>query len=125
MLKKLVSVVLFGISNLYATDTPKTGLIKKIKHSSTTAKIVVGIMPCIATIISMEIIGRAYKNRPDKNNIVIVAHYIKCIALGVAIVFYDWIIKFHIKKRLSDIKKKNKKKKETEVIPSDLVPITT
>ena len=124
MLKKMILLLAFGITSAYASDVPKTGLIKRIKNSSATAKIVGGIIPCIATIISMEIIGRTYKGIPDKKSIVTAAHYIKCIALGVALVFYDWIVKFHIKKRLCAIKKQNKKNK-AKSIHSDLVPIST
>ncbi len=120
MLKKLALIVVLGISNLHANDAPKTGLIKRIKHSSTMAKIMGGIVPCIATIISMEVIGRVYKDIPDKENIVTAAHYIKCIALGVALVFYDWIVKFHIKKKLCSAKQK----KKTEAITSDSVFIS-
>lgn len=125
MLKKLALIVVLGISNLHAADVPKTSLIKRIKNSPVTLKIVAGIIPCIAAMISMEVVGRVYKNRPDKKKVVIAAHYIKCISLGVFTVFYDWIVKFHIKKRLSHLKNKNKKNKEPEAIQSgsSMVPI--
>ena len=125
MLKKMILLLAFGITISYASDVPKTGLIKRIKNSSVTSKIVGGIVPCIAIMVSMEIIGRTYKGIPDKKSIVTAAHYIKCIALGVALVFYDWIVKFHIKKKLLELKKQHKKSKQTKVIPSYPVPVTT
>lgn len=122
MLKKLALIVVLGISTLHASDVPKTSLIKRIKNSPVTLKIVAGIIPCIATMISMEIIGRVYKNRLDKKKIVTIAHYVKCASLGVFTIFYDWVVKFHIKKRLLKLEKKNK---EPKVIQSDPVIVST
>lgn len=124
MLKKLSLVVVLVISSLHASDTPKTGLIKRIKNSSVTAKIVGGIVPCVAVMTSMEIIGRMYAGRMDKKSIVKAAHYIKCISLGVFTIFYDWIVRFHIKKKLLELKKQHKKNKKSQAIQPDLVSVT-
>ena len=125
MLKKLALIVVLGISSLHATDVPKTSLMKRIKNSPVTLKIVAGIVPCIAIMVSMEVIGRVYKGRIDKKSIVTAAHYIKCASVGVFTIFYDWIVRFHIKKKLLELKKQHKKNKEAEVIQSDPIILQT
>jgi hypothetical protein len=107
MLKKLALIILIGINNIQASDAPKTGFIQKIKNSSITAKVVGGILPCIATFISMEAVIRTNKDNPELPNIVSIAYYIKWISLIIATFFCDWLFKIDFKKWLLSCPKKD------------------
>jgi hypothetical protein len=98
MLKKLSLVVLFGISNLHATDvSPKTGFIEKVKNSPAIVKVVGGIIPCIVAFISMDAVMRTYKDNPEKLNIVNIAYHIKWISLIIASVFGNLLLRINFR----------------------------
>jgi hypothetical protein len=91
MLKKLALVVLFGISNLQAAETPKIGFIQRVKHSRAIIKIA-AIIPCIAACISMESIRRTHKDNPEKSTLVKVASGIECISIFIVAIFSRWLL---------------------------------
>ena len=107
MLKKLALAVLIGISNIQGSDLPKTSLIQKIKNSPPIAKIVGGIIPCIAAFISMDAVIEANKDNPEQHNVVNVAYYIKWTSLIITAFFCDWLFKVDFKKWLLSYPKKD------------------
>lgn len=97
MLKKSALVVLLGMCNVRASDNPKLSVIEKIKNSTVMAKVVGGIIPCIATFISMEAVIKANNDNPQRHTIVDAAYYIKWISLVVATFFCNWLFRIDFK----------------------------
>lgn len=93
MLKKLVLVILFGISNLYAVDVSTTGFIQNIKKSPTMVKLFGVIVPCIVVFISMDAVVRAYKDNPKLSTAVNIAYHIKGISFFIATIFSSWLLR--------------------------------
>lgn len=98
MIKKVGLAVFIITSNINASDEPKTGFIEKIKHSSVTAKIVGGVIPCLATFVAMDAVMKAYKDDPQKDLLVNTAYYIKWTSLIIAAFFCDWLFKIDFKR---------------------------
>lgn len=98
MFKQLVLIVLFFISNVSADNTHKTSWTKRIKKSPAVIKVFVGIMPAIATFLSMDVVMQSYNDNP---NIVAIAFYIKWAALGIACMFGNLLMKFNFYKWLN------------------------
>lgn len=98
MLKKLALVVLAGIGNLQAANDPKTGFIQKIKNGSAIVKLFGVVIPCIVTFISMDAVMKAYKDNPEKLNIVNIAYHIKGISLFIATLFSSWLLRNNFRK---------------------------
>ena len=66
-----------------------------------------GIIPCIATFISMEALIQRNKDNPKLHNVVSIAYYIKWISLIIATFFCDWLFKVDFKKWLVSCPKKD------------------
>lgn len=98
MLKKLALVVILGINTIQAAETPKAGFIQRIKNSPALVKWTGGIIPFLATGISMEALRRTYKDNPEKSTLVKIVTGIECIALLIAVTFYDWWFRIDFKK---------------------------
>lgn len=98
MLKIFGLAILITTNIIHASDEQKTGFIEKIKHSSITAKIVGGVIPCLATFVTMDAVMKAYKDDPQKHTIVNVAYYIKWTSVLVLTFFCDWLFKIDFKR---------------------------
>lgn len=97
MFKKLVLVLLFGISALNAEDShAKTGFMQKIKNSPAIVK-VVAIIPCLIAFSSLHYLIKEYKDNPDKINIVGYLNYVKWTALAIGGFLFRWLLEFNLK----------------------------
>lgn len=114
MFKKLgLIVLLFGISSLNANNIPeknveKTGFIHKVKNSSAMVKFFGGIIPCIATFISMDALIKTYKDNAEWHHVLDIAYYIKWISVGIIFIFCNSLMRVNFKKWLKDNQCDNK-----------------
>lgn len=67
MITNLALMILICMGNVYASDTSKRSFIEKIKHSSVTAKVFGGVVPCIATFVAMDGGMKAHKDDLQKH----------------------------------------------------------
>lgn len=109
MLKKLVLMVLFLVSNVHATDTQQVKWTKRVKHSPALVKVFLGIVPCIVAFITM---NKVMVNYPDSEVIASIGCAVKCGVASIASIFSNLLLKVNVKKWL---KKRSSKHKHSKV----------
>lgn len=75
--------------NVRAADVPQTNFMKSLKDSHGMSTWVGIIIPSVLAFISMETVIRANQDKPEHNDIVSVAKYLRWMSLLTAAFFVD------------------------------------